>query len=408
MITVEEAEKLINSHSLELDVEIVPLAVANNRVLGENLYADRDFPPFHRVTMDGIAIRFEDWQAGAKNFQIVGTQAAGSPALGIDGSNQAIEVMTGADLPGGTDTVIPYEVVSISEDPVKTASIDTTPSHGQNVHIKGSDRESNSVIVRQGSLIGSPEIGIAATVGKSALKVVKPPEVAIISTGDELVPIDQKPLPHQIRSSNAATISSALGEWNVEADLYHIVDDLNGTTSELRRLIDEYQILILSGGVSRGKFDYVPQALEELKVNKHFHRIRQRHGKPFWFGSHSSGTLIFAFPGNPVSSFMCFNRYLKPWMHRLYGLDTPVLNAKLTDDIHFNPDLTYFAQVKIDFRDGTIYAKPVEGHGSGDLANLVDADGFMELPSARNHFVKDEVYPVYPYRCDLCSDSKAL
>ena len=398
MITVEQAQELINKHSLKLETEYISLDKANGRVLSQAIHADRDFPPFDRVTMDGIAIRFDDWKAGATMFQILGTQAAGSPPLQVHGPNQAIEVMTGAVLPIGTDTVIPYELIQIQHQPERKATIDTIPKPGQNVHRKGSDRLAESVIMSPGTVVGAPEIGIAATVGKPSIQVLKPPAVAIISTGDELVAIDQVPLAHQIRSSNASTFSSALQGWGITADLFHIVDDLAGTTQTLGGLIDKYSILILSGGVSKGKFDYVPQALEELEVRKDFHKIAQRPGKPFWFGSHPSGTLVFAFPGNPVSGFMCFSRYLKPWLNQMFKLKSSILQAQLKAEVRFDPDLTYFAQVKANLDQGVLMAQPVEGHGSGDLANLVDADGFVELPRGKNQFLKGEWYPYFPYR----------
>ena len=398
MITVAEAERLINSHTLELESEEVSLTDAGGRVLKETICADRDFPPFDRVTMDGIAINFDHWQNGTTDFLIRGTQAAGSSPLEIDGQNQAIEVMTGAVLPGGTDTIIPYELIEISGESNRLAILQVDPKKGQNVHKQGTDRLAGSTIVQSGTILGAPEIGIAATVGKTTLQVVKPPLVAIIATGDELVAVDQTPLPHQIRSSNAATMADALNHWKIKTDLFHIVDDLKGTTDKLRELIKSYQILILSGGVSMGKFDYVPQALEQLQVTRHFHKIRQRPGKPFWFGSHKSGTVVFAFPGNPVSSFMCFNRYLKPWLSKVFKLHKPPLMAELAQDVHFEPDFTYFAQVKVKLNQGNILACPIEGHGSGDLANLVDADGFLELSRGKSHFSKGELYPLFNYR----------
>jgi molybdopterin molybdotransferase len=397
MITVQEAQELINKYSIALETEHVALQDAHGRVLSQTISADRDFPPFNRVTMDGIAIQFTDWQAGARVFQISGTQAAGSPPLKIQASNQAIEVMTGAVLPEGTDTVIPYESIVI-DNQKREAVIEIAPKAGQNVHRKGSDREMNTVIITPGTLIGAPEAGIAATVGKSEVEVLKPPRVAIISTGDELVPIDQIPLAHQIRSSNASTIANALKDWRIYADQFHIVDDLEGTTRTLSQLINNYHILILSGGVSKGKFDYVPSAMQELQVKKEFHRIAQRPGKPFWFGSHPSGSLIFAFPGNPVSGFMCFTRYLRPWLNRAFQQEVNSIEAQLISDIKFEPRLTYFAQVRIHRDKDLLVAQPVEGHGSGDLANLVDADGFMELPSDKNEFHQGERYPIYAYR----------
>jgi len=398
MITVREAEHIINQHSITLESESVSIDQAGGRILKEPIRADRDFPPFDRVTMDGIALKYEGAEKSGSRFKIAGVQAAGSPPFNLTVHGEAIEVMTGAVLPGGSDTVVPYELITIDQTPEKTATLQTTPEKGQNVHKKGSDRLQGEVIVTAGAILGPPEIGIAATVGMARLQVIKPPAVAIISTGDELVPVDRTPLPHQIRSSNAATLAQALDQWHIKAEQFHIVDDLQGTTGKLEELLQSFQVLVMSGGVSKGKFDYVPQALEQLGVKKHFHRIRQRPGKPFWFGSHPSGILVFAFPGNPVSSFMCFNRYLKPWLNKQMGIPATDFQAMLAEDVNFAPDLTYLAQVKISMDLGVALAHPVEGHGSGDLANLVDADGFMELPQGKDQFLAGSLYTVYPYR----------
>ncbi len=396
MITVTQAEQLILKHHLSLGTESVPLINAYNRTTAEPISADRPFPPFDRVTMDGIAIKYEGWNSGLRKFVVKSVQAAGSPPEQLGHPGNCIEVMTGAVLPIGSDTVIPYEHLRKLTTEYQVLE---GPNSGQNVHREGSDRHQGNQIVPRGSVLGAPEIGVAATVGKSLVKVVALPQIAIISTGDELVGIAETPLPHQIRSSNAHTLARALWHWGIQPQLHHLVDDLKGTKNRLKSLLKKYPILILSGGVSKGKFDLVPQALEELGVNKEFHRIGQRPGKPFWFGHHpESKNLIFAFPGNPVSSFMCFIRYFKPWMNRELGYPVDPLHAVLKKEINFTPDLTYFAQVKIEFSGEHCCAWPVEGHGSGDLANLVDADGFLELPAHKKQFKQGEIYPVHLYR----------
>ena len=162
--------------------------------------------------------------------------------------------------------------------------------------------------------------------------------------------------------------------------------------------MNEYPVLILSGGVSMGKLDFVPEILEKLGVTKLFHKIKQRPGKPFWFGK-SASNIVFALPGNPVSSFVSFTKYIKGWIHNFFQLTPSRFYARLTDDVTFEPDLTYFLQVKISCNeDGTLAAKPVAGHGSGDHANLLDSDGFMELPAAKGFFKKGECYEVLLYR----------
>lgn len=398
MISVHEATELVLASSLSLGTEHVPLHDSLGRILAEPLAADREFPPFNRVTMDGIAIQVQAFTQGARSFPIQSTAAAGTAQQSLLNSSDCIEVMTGAVLPEGCDTVIRYEDLNI-ENQIATIQLDAL-KWGQNVHKKGEDRQAGSVIVHPGKKIAAAEIGVAATIGKPLIEVRKTPSVLIISTGDELVDVNETPLTHQIRSSNVHTISAACAPYGLKVDQVHLLDDYETIKNKLAEYLKQYQVLILSGGVSKGKFDYVPGALEELKADKLFHRVAQRPGKPFWFGKSKEGAVIFALPGNPVSSYMCFNRYFIPWLRKslnLEALDRPM--ATLQKAIHFKPDLTYLAQVKLSFNpSGQLCAHPVEGNGSGDLANLTDADAFMEIPRGKTDFEAGEQYPVLLYR----------
>lgn len=398
MISIEQATEIVLANTIELPTISVDLNHAIGHQLREDLYADRDFPPFHRVTMDGIAIYFDFLKKGQRTFKIEGIQAAGAPQQAIASPENCMEVMTGAVLPHGLDTVIRYEDITI-QDGVATINIDSTTKQ-KNVHHQGTDRTKGSLIVKSGGIISPAEIGVAATVGKSTLQVSKLPKVAIIATGDELVEVQQTPAPHQIRTSNVYTIASLLGKHHISADFHHIVDDKATTYQRLQQCLDHYDVLLLSGGVSKGKYDYVPEVLEQLAVKKLFHRVKQRPGKPFWFGKSPLGKIVFALPGNPVSSFMCTNRYFLPWLRASMGHSPfPYPYAILTQDFYFKPNLQYFLQVKISYNTtGTILAHPVEGKGSGDLANLVDADGFLELPADRTEFKKGEVFRFIAYR----------
>jgi molybdopterin molybdotransferase len=254
--------------------------------------------------------------------------------------------------------------------------------------------------VPAGGLLSAAEIGVTATVGKTQLIVGRLPKVVIISTGDELVDVDETPLPHQIRKSNVHTLAAAISAWGLNFSLLHLKDDKAEILKKLTQSLATYDVLLMSGGVSAGKLDYVPEVLEELGVTKLFHRIAQRPGKPFWFGKAEDGTPVFAFPGNPVSSFLCLHRYFFPWLRNSMGL-LPVESAfaKLTEDFSFKPNLTYFLQVKLQCAEnGQMWAAPKMGGGSGDLANLVDADAFLELPDGRQHFSKGEAFPCFRYR----------
>jgi molybdopterin molybdotransferase len=414
MISVSEATQLIHEHLFNSTTEEVPLQDSTGRVLREDLIADRDFPPFNRVTMDGIAIDFAAWKSGARKFNIQEIAPAGKSQARLLNAIDCIEIMTGAILPEGCDTVIRYEDLGI-KDGVAEIIIDDI-QQGKNVHGKGTDRKTGDIIVRAGTRISGPEIGVAATIGKSNVRVAGLPRIAVISTGDELVDISETPLPHQIRKSNVVQIAAVLRQYGVQLKTFHISDDQGAVEDLIRELISGYDCLILSGGVSAGKFDYVPEALDNLGVQKIFHKVAQRPGKPFWFGVKEErggpGSLaaeghaipglnkrvVFALPGNPVSSFMCTLRYVIPWLKASQGIVTRPEYAILTKDFHFKPPLTYFLQVKLAYsEDGMCYATPTEGHGSGDLANLVEADGFLELEAGHEVYGKGEGFRVW--RC---------
>lgn len=398
MISVSEAERLIMETATLLPAETANLDEATGRVLREPLLADRDFPPFDRVAMDGIAIRFEDFQSGIRNFRVSGLQAAGSPQQKLGAPGTCMEVMTGAILPEGADVVVRYEDVTLTGG---HATVELTEiKQWQNIHGRATDRHAGAILANPGVCISPAEIGVAATVGKSRLLVSVRPKVAVISSGDELVPVSEQPLPHQIRRSNVHALSAALRQWGVEASCHHVVDEKKQIRSTLAALMENNDALVLSGGVSMGKLDYLPEVLEELGVEKVFHRIAQRPGKPFWFGRKKGAAVVFALPGNPASSFMCLHRYFQPWLQRTLGQNpSPPNYARLSADFSFPPPLTYFLQVKLHCdEDGVLNAEPRKGGGSGDLANLVDSDAFLELPAGEKAFLKGQSFRVWNYR----------
>lgn len=398
MISVTEATNFIQSTARDYGTESVPLSVSIGRVLRENLYADRPFPPFNRVTMDGIAIQYAAFANGQRTFHVEGIAAAGAPQMKLQDGKNCLEVMTGAILPENTDTVIRYEDTVFFEGKM-TIQVDELKFE-KNVHKLGSDRQREDLLIEAGRVISPAEIGVAATVGKTYLEVSKYPKTVIISTGDELVEVSEKPLPYQIRKSNVHLLQSMFTHIGMPAEIMHLKDDYEKVMTGLQSVLREYDLIILSGGVSAGKFDYLPKALNELKVNEFFHKVKQRPGKPLWFGQSPEGAVIFALPGNPVSSFSCAQKYIFPWLQKSLSLplSTPIY-AALSQDYAFKPDLTYFLQVKISHSErGQIIATPFTGNGSGDLANLTHADGFLELPSGKEMFKKGEVFSFVSYR----------
>lgn len=396
MISVEQAEGIILNNKIALATEKVSIEDALGRVLAEDLQADRDFPPFDRVSMDGIAVSYAQITQGQTNFLIEQTMAAGKPQATLNKPEHCIEVMTGSMLPVGTDTVIRYEDISIKD---KIVTIQVLPAKaGLNIHEKGIDRKQNETIVPKGKKISPAEIGIAATIGKNEILVQNRVKAIVISTGEEIIPITATPLPHQIRTSNSYALQACLKNWGVEADTVLLPDSQDMIEQKIGEYLDTYDVLVLSGGVSAGKFDFVPKALENQGVRKLFHKVSQRPGKPFWFGVRD-GKTVFALPGNPVSTFMCLHRYFKPWLDTSRGLNTERISVELGKDFVVRFGLTFFLQVKLEKTEtGAWKAMPIDGNGSGDLASLVDADAFMELPLGREVFKMGEKYNVWLYR----------
>lgn len=398
MIDVNQAVQLIAAQAASFGTETIDLSASLNRILKEDWIVDRDLPPFDRVTMDGIAIRYAAFEKGIRTFSIEGVAPAGAPQMTLHHDAGCLEVMTGAVMPLQADTVIRYEDLDLQDGMVSVLIEDI--AKGQNIHVKGIDRKAGEVIVAANTRIGAPEIGIGSSIGKARVTVAALPKVMIISTGDELVEITCTPEPYQIRRSNEYRMRTTLQAQGIQADADHLPDDPAVIREKLAVYLDQYDALILSGGVSKGKFDFLPEALEELGVEKLFHQIQQRPGKPFWFGRYQGRCTIFALPGNPVSSFMCLQRYFVDWLNLCLGAKPiPRPMAILTRDVPFKPDLTYFPEVQLSYNDqGQILATPVIGNGSGDFSNLAEAEAFIELPRGKNVYQAGEVYPVYIYR----------
>ncbi|MBL7784128.1 MAG: molybdopterin molybdotransferase MoeA [Saprospiraceae bacterium] len=397
MLPVAEAERIVLSHARSWGQESLPFLAAQGRVLAEDIRADRDLPPYDRVTMDGIAIRFADYEAGCRHFPVETTQAAGDPPVTSLSMNACIEIMTGAAIAGPADAVVPYEHLQLS---AGVAQINEPVRKGQNIHRQGQDKRRGDHVIPVGKVIGPAEISMAASVGKSVLLVKKLPRTVILSSGDELVDVTAAPLPHQIRRSNSYTLQAALQRYGIEADLRHLPDAPDVILREIKDCLQSYDLMLLSGGVSMGKFDYIPQALRDAGVQIHFDKVRQRPGKPLQFGTFGNQGVVFALPGNPVSTFLCLQRYVLPWLEHSLGFPgTTALRARLETTVHFEPDLTYFMQVKT-YQDEVAaqqWAIPLQGQGSGDFANLLDANAFLELPAGQNVFEAGDVFRLWYY-----------
>ena len=402
MIDVEEVDKILSSQALKIKRTTLDLENSLGHVLAQSLSASRDFPPFDRVTHDGIALNSKHYQSN-RSYRSEGYAAAGQERFCLQSPQNCVEVATGAPLPEGTDTVVPYEMLlEKSERHFETKSERSQPY--QFVHRQGVDCNKGQELLPKGKVIGIPELGILASNGYANVEVFAPPRIAIVTTGDELIQPGKSIEYHQIYRSNDIVLQSLLKDQmqGIRIQTVHLLDDLDSTLKALTSLLEENDILLTVGGVSKGKRDFLPQAFNSLGTEKLFHGVAQRPGKPMWVGQ-VSNKYIFGLPGNPVSAFSCTCRYVLPFLKTSMGL-SPDYNSSLhamrkpktlARDISFKPSLTFFASVALEGENAVV---PVSHNGSGDFMSLAQADGFLELPRGQDVYEKGQVFPFFPFR----------
>jgi molybdopterin molybdotransferase len=338
--------------------------------------------------MAGIASSIAPDARRARRFPPHAMQAAGDRAQTLE-AGKCIEIMTGASLPAGADCVVPVERIDV-QDGVATFEPDYAVTRLQFVHARGSDHLQGTELLRPGMRISPMDIAIIASCGLREVAVSALPTIRVISTGNELVAAGEPIEPHQIRMSNGPAMVAMLqqhGYANCEHD--HIVDEPAILKQRIAEHLSVANVLVLSGGVSMGKADYVPAVLKELGVEVIFHKVSQRPGKPMWFGVGPDGQAVFALPGNPVSALVCCRQYVVPALHRAAGMrDAPPEFASLAQDVRFEPKLTFFLPVKlVSGVGGQTLAMPVHTNTSGDFAALTGTAGYVELALEETAFV---------------------
>jgi molybdopterin molybdotransferase len=389
MLTPAQAESLIEQHLNCMPIESLPLTQVAGAVLRENIYAERDQPPFDRVAMDGIALATAGAGQHGGRLRVAASQNAGDPPHRLTDESTCIEIMTGAMLPQGCDAVVPVEQVQRNGEFAEIGR--KAPAPWQNVHRRGSDCRQGALLLSAGTRLSPPEVAIAASAGMARVRVSAQPMIVVISTGNELVEPGEAIQPHQVRRSNAYGITAALREHGfarVADD--HVRDDEAEITQRLDFHLRTHDVLILSGGVSMGKLDLVPRVLENLGVRMVFHHVAQRPGKPMWFGISQTGPAVFALPGNPVSTLVCLSRYVLPALRAAMG-QTPseAPRISLTAPVDVKVPLACYLPVKLRTDDwGRTSAEPCPTNGSGDFTSLAGTDGFVELPPGPHTFPK--------------------
>jgi molybdopterin molybdotransferase len=396
VLTTVGATHAIKQAMAPFDSETVALDRAVGRVLRQPVHAERDQPPFDRVMMDGIAIRFAEFDAGRREFPIQSRQHAGDPVHTLE-AGQCIEIMTGACLPEGADCVVPVERITVRDG---TAGIEggyEATSH-QHIHARGSDHTEGTQLLRPGTRIAPADVAIIASAGLTEVKVSRLPVIRVISTGNELIAPGKPIEAHQIRESNGPAVVAMLNQHGyTDCERDHLVDDLEILEARIAKHLDEADVLVLSGGVSMGKADFVPQVLQKLGVNVVFHKISQRPGRPMWFGIGPRQQAVFALPGNPVSTLVCCRHYVIPALAGASGASPGnPLFAALAQDVAFRPKLTLFLPTRlVSNAAGTLLALPVHTNTSGDFASLTGTDGYVELALENTFYATGTAAPLY-------------
>ena len=379
MIPFREALDLLLGAVSVLPIERCRIEAAAGRVLRQEIRADRDVPAYDRVMMDGCALRSADL-LGGRVFHVAGQAPAGREAAILpETPASCLEVMTGAPLPRGADCIVPVEETTRTGLDEITIALGFGHVEGRFIHASGSDAREGDLLLEAGVLLGSRQVGVAASCGAAWLEVSRKPVVTVFSTGDELVPVDETPAPHQIRQSNAHAIRCALELAGFPP--FHVgtlVDDPDAARGVLQERLVASDFLILTGAVSKGARDFIPALLEALGCTRLFHGVAQRPGKPAgcWIGP--GGQVIMALPGNPVSALTGLHAFVLPALVLASGL--PVPKARLVipyGRMDGLPGMTQHLPVTLG-ADGRVQAAPTGN--SGDFIGLLKSDGFVTLP----------------------------
>jgi len=392
MLTYQEARRIViekvGAKQRPLSTEMRSVYDALGFVLAQEVRTDREYPPFNRSTRDGYAVRASEAAAGAM-LRCVGEIKAGDTVREALASGTCVQIMTGAAVPADADAVVMIEHTQREADLVR---FDRPTRYGQNIVPRGSEAAAGQTILTPGARLGFAEVAIAAQVGTVNLQCAKRPRVAILSTGDEVVLADQAPGEFQIRNSNsvslAAQVRLAGGEPAILGNAADRSDDLG---EKIERGLQE-DMLVLSGGVSMGKYDLVESVLKAMGAEFFFDAVAIRPGKPAVFGL-CQGKPVFGLPGNPVSTMVTFELFVAPALDLLSGAAArplPLLEARLREPLHERPGLAHFLPARLEWHGTVPEVHPLQWQGSGDIAALAKSNCFLVIGSEQEKIAAGE------------------
>jgi molybdopterin molybdotransferase len=396
MLTYEQARRTVIEQAQKAARPRTTAAIsvwdALGYVLAHDVKTDRPYPPFDRSTRDGFALRAAEAVPGAK-LPCVGEIKAGDSVTAPLKAGTCVQIMTGAAVPAGADAVVMLEHTRREGD---TVHFDRAASAGQNVVPRGSEAGSEQTILSSGQRLGYAELALAAQVGATQLRCANKPRVAILSTGDEVVSIDEAPGPFQIRNSNSVSLAVQVRLAGGEPiPLGNAADRVEDLRAKIERGLKE-DVLVLSGGVSMGKYDLVETVLKDLGAEFYFDAVSIRPGKPAVFGK-CGDTLVFGLPGNPVSTMVTFELFVTPALDLLSGAparDLPLVEARLGEALHEKPGLAHFLPARVEWGGTTPQVKALRWQGSGDIITLAHANCFLVVAADRTRIDAGETVPI--------------
>ncbi len=400
LITPTKALGIILEQVRPLKALRLPLSQATGHCLAEDIRSDRDQPAADRSAMDGFAVRSTDLSSCPRQLRLAGEVAAGSPARPRVRPGTCVRVLTGANVPPGADAVVIVEQTKESDSgvmfsrPVKV---------GANIRKRGEEAKNRTVLLKKGALLGAVQIGLCATVGKAQPKVYARPRVTVLCTGEELRPVSDRVGRHELRDSNGPSLTAALALWGYQGVTHKVVpDDPKALAAKLKRAVNQHDVVILSGGVSVGKYDFVPQAIKLTGGRIRFHGVAMRPGKPELYATVGRNKHIFGLPGNPLSVMTGFYEFVLPALRRMSGLDLklcqPCLRLPLAADAQALPKLVRFVVAKLVSNKKGLSLMPIKSHGSGDLISGGTADGVIVLPGKAGKISAGTVVAFRPWR----------
>ncbi len=382
MIPVSQAVEIVLRQTPKIEIEDVPLAQSVNRILAEPVVADTDLPPFDRAQMDGYAVRADDVVQSPARLRIVGESAAGAGWHHEMKAGEAVRIMTGAPVPKGADAVQQVELTREDEDSVEILEPVST---GRSIVPRASEIKAGETVLHAGEQINAAMIATLASFGYGHIKVGRRPRVAVMATGSELVDVHQKPARDQIRDSNNYTIEAYAAQSNAIVERLPLAgDDTEELKRNIRQAAERSDMLITSGGVSMGVYDFTKAALKELGAEIFFERVALRPGKPTVF-ARLGKTLVFGLPGNPVSVAVTFNLFARAALRAMQGateITLPHEHAVLARDIKGSLDReSYLPAILRTDENATLLAEPLQWGGSSDFVAFAKATALINLPA---------------------------